>query len=243
MSRARLLIGILLLVLPSPSESASPSEHLDSFFRKATAILSEATRGELSRARADQAQNQIRQLARPLFDIRGAARRVLEPEWNRLSAVEREEFIRLFGDHLLWGYLSLVRGKLSLDRPLNIRFVAEEVGAGGRVALVRTVIRARDGADVRFDYVMTKAGANWLVRDVVVDGVSLTENYRAQAAQVLRDSSYAGLVARLSSGAVDRGRSSPRQPEFTTAAGEPPLFPPVPRAQVQRAAPQGAQQP
>ena len=40
------------------------------------------------------------------------ARRVLEPEWSALSVVEREEFIRLFGDRLLWGYLSIVRDKL-----------------------------------------------------------------------------------------------------------------------------------
>ena len=85
------------------------------------------------------------------------ARRVLEPEWSALSVVEREEFIRLFGDRLLWGYLSIVRGKLPRDQPPTIRLVGEEVGAGGRVALVRTMIRAKDGADVRFDYVMTKA--------------------------------------------------------------------------------------
>jgi ABC-type transporter MlaC component len=145
-----LLIGILLMADASPAASASPYEDLDNFFRKATTILNEAYREP---SRASRAQYQIRQLARPLFDVRGAARRVLGPEWSALSVGEREEFIRLFGDHLLSGYLSLVRGKLSRDRPPTIRLVAEEVGAGGRVALVRTVIRAKDGGDVRFDYV------------------------------------------------------------------------------------------
>ena len=46
-------------------------------------------------------QHEIRQLARLLFDVPGAARRVLEPECSALSVVEREEFIRLFGDRLL----------------------------------------------------------------------------------------------------------------------------------------------
>src|SRR2546425_5774763 len=201
---------------PSPAASASPREQLDDFFRKATTVLSEASH-------TSQAQHEIRQLARLLFDVPGAARRVLEPEWSALSVVEREEFIRLFGDRLLGGYLSLVRGKLPRDRPPAIRLVGEEVGAGGRVALVRTMIRAKDGADVRFDYVMTKAGANWLVHDVVVDGVSLIENYRAQVARVLRASSYAGLVARLRSEA---------------AAGGPTPYPPV-----QHAAPQNAESP
>jgi phospholipid transport system substrate-binding protein len=231
MRRSVVLVSILLLVNPSPAASASPYEQLDSFFRKATTILIEASRGDASRD--SRAQHDIRQLARPLFDVRSAARRVLGPEWNALSVVQREEFIRLFGDHLLWGYLSLVRGKLSRDRPPTIRLVAEEIGAGGRVALVRTMIRAKDGAEVRFDYVMSKAGAHWLVQDVVVDGVSLIENYRAQVAQVVRDSSYAGLVTRLRSGG-----GGGRPPESRTVGGEPISYPPV-----QRAAPQNAEKP
>jgi ABC-type transporter MlaC component len=226
-----LLMGILLMAPASPAASASPREQLDDFFRKATTVLSEASH-------ASQAQHEIRQLARPLFDVPGAARRVLEPEWSALGVVEREESIRLLGDRLLWGYLAIVRGKLPRDRPPAIRLVGEEVGAGGRVALVRTMIRAKDGTDVRFDYVMTKAGANWLVHDVVVDGVSLIENFRAQVAQVLRASSYAGLVARLRSGVAAGGPSSTRQPESRTAAGRP-----APSPQVQRAAPQTSETP
>src|SRR5438128_12681680 len=201
---------------PSPAASASPREQLDDFFRKATTLLREASH-------ASQAQHEIRQLARLRFDVPGAARRVLEPEWSALSVVERDQFIQLFGDRLLWGYLSIVRGKLPRDRPPAIRLVDEEVGAGGRVALVRTMVGAKDGTDVRFDYVMTKAGANWLVHDVVVDGVSLMENYRSWVAHVLRASSYAGLVARLRSEA---------------AAGEPTPYPPV-----QHSAPQNAESP
>src|SRR5437867_12586297 len=78
-----LLIGILLMVHPSPAASASPREQLYDFFRKATTVLSEASD-------ASQARHEIRQLARPLFDVPGAARRVLEPEWSALSVVERE---------------------------------------------------------------------------------------------------------------------------------------------------------
>jgi phospholipid transport system substrate-binding protein len=203
---ATLLIGVLLMAHPSPAASAPPREQLDDFFREAATVLSEASD-------ASQAQNEISQLARRLFDVPGVAHRVLEPEWSALSVVEREEFTRLFGDRLLRGFLSIVRGKLPRDRPPTVRLVGEEVGASGRTALVRTTIRAKDGADVPFDYVMTKAGANWLVHDVVVDGVSLIENYRAQVAHVLRASSYAGLVARLRSEAAIGGRSSTRQAE------------------------------
>jgi ABC-type transporter MlaC component len=216
---------------PSPAASAPPREQLDDFFREAATVLSEASD-------ASQAQNEISQLARRLFDVPGVAHRVLEPEWSALSVVEREEFTRLFGDRLLRGFLSIVRGKLPRDRPPTVRLVGEEVGASGRTALVRTTIRAKDGADVRFDYVMTKAGASWLVDDVAVDGVSLIENYRAQVAHVLRVSSYAGLVAQLRSGAAAGSPASTRQAESRTAAGQP-----VPDPPVQRTPPQQAETP
>src|SRR5207302_6846266 len=82
-----LLIGILLMVHPSPAARASPREQLDDFFRQATTLLSEASD-------ASQARHEIRQLARLRFDVPGAARRVLEPEWSALSVVERDEFIQ-----------------------------------------------------------------------------------------------------------------------------------------------------
>src|SRR3989449_6213759 len=146
-----LLIGFLSMVHPSPAASTAPREQLDDFFRQATTVLSEASD-------ASQARHEIRQLARHRFDVRGAARRVLEPEWSALSVVEREEFIRLFGDRLLWGYLSIVRGKLPRDRPPTIRLVGEEVGAGGRVALVRTMVGPKTGRQSRSDSAMTRGG-------------------------------------------------------------------------------------
>jgi phospholipid transport system substrate-binding protein len=40
-------------------------------------------------------------------------------------------------------------------------------------------------------------GADWRVYDVVVDGVSLVNNYRGQFSKILRSSNYADLVDQL----------------------------------------------
>jgi peptidoglycan-associated lipoprotein len=102
----------------------------------------------------------------------------------------------MFGGVLEHAYLEIVRAWLPRDRPPAIRILGEDV-AEERVAIVRTKVQARDGSDVRLDYVMTNADEAWLVHDVVIDGVSLVENYRAQFARILRTSSYANLAARL----------------------------------------------
>jgi phospholipid transport system substrate-binding protein len=190
-----LLLGLLLVALPGAAASASPRAQLEDVFLKATRILEEAPS-------ARHAEEDMRRLVQTQFDVPSAARRVLEPEWEALGVAEREEFIRLFGDRLLRAYLGVVRGLLLRDRPPTVRVVAEEIRADGRVALVRTIVPSKAGTEVRFDYFMTPAQADWLVHDVVVDGVSLIENYRAQLARVLQASSYAGLVARLRAGTL-----------------------------------------
>ncbi len=192
--RYRLVIGtvLALVLLPSLSSAeSSPRSQLEEFFRRATAIVSDATS-------AKQARDDVRDLAQALFDGRGAARRALGPEWDKRTVAEREEFARMFTDVLERAYLEIVRAWLPRDRPPAIRILDEDV-AGGRVAIIRTKVQARDGSDVRLDYVMTNADEAWLVHDVVIDGVSLVENYRAQFARILRTSSYPNLAARLQS--------------------------------------------
>jgi len=203
---ASIVLGVLLAGIPSPVAGASPRGQLEDFVRKATMVLSEATD-------AGRAEEDLRELGRVLFDGPGAARRVLGP--HALGAGEAEELVWRLGDVLQRASLDRVLARLPRDRPPAVRFVAEEMGAGGRVALVRTVVRARDGADVWVDYIMTRASADWLVYDVVVDGVSLIENYRAQVAQVVRASSYAGLMARLKAITTTRGPLETPQPVVT----------------------------
>jgi len=106
-------------------------------------------------------------------------------------------------------YLGIVQSRLPRDRPPAIRIVGEDIAERG--AVVRTEVQARYGTDMQLDYLMTRSDKGWLVRDVVIDGLSLVENYRAQFARILRTSSYAELVLRLRAvaGAGTRGPLAP----------------------------------
>jgi outer membrane protein OmpA-like peptidoglycan-associated protein len=187
---------LIAIVLSGVSSAASsPVTRLQDFFSQATVILSEA-------ADPQKARDEIRDLARPLFDGRGAARRALGPEWAARTGGERSEFTRLFGEVFELAYLKMVEARLPRNRPPTVRILGEDP-AGARDAVVRTSVEARDGSDVRVDYRMTLMGGVWLVEDVVSNGVSLVENYRAQFARILRTASYADVVARLRAIAAD----------------------------------------
>ena len=182
------MLAVILISSMSTAET-SPRGELEDFFGRVTAILSVATN-------AKQARDDVRNLARALFDGREAARRALGPDWDRRTGAEREEFIRMFTGVVEHAYLEIVQSRLPRDRPLAIRILGEDTIAE-RGVVVRTEVQARYGSDMQLDYLMTRSGKGWLIGDVVIDGVSLVENYRAQFARILRTSSYADLVLRL----------------------------------------------
>jgi outer membrane protein OmpA-like peptidoglycan-associated protein len=188
----RHVVGALLAVMlcsGTASAGSSGRAQIEEFLRRATAILSEGTD-------ADRARDEVRVLAHALFDGRRAARSALGAEWEKRSGAEREEFSRIFTAVLERAYVEMVRARLPRDRPPAVHVVAEDI-TGHRTATVRTRVQAKDSSDVRIDYLMTRPDAEWLVHDIVIDGVSLVENYGAQFARVLRTSSYAELVERL----------------------------------------------
>jgi outer membrane protein OmpA-like peptidoglycan-associated protein len=182
------MLAALLLSGVSSAESSARAQ-LEEFFRRATAILSEGT--DANRARDD-----VRDLAHPLFDGRRAARRALGAEWDKRTGAEREEFARIFTAVLERAYLDMVRARLPRNRPPAIHVVAEDI-TGRHTATVRTRVQAKDSSDVQIDYLMTRPDEDWLVHDIVIDGVSLVGNYGAQFARVLRTASYAELVGQL----------------------------------------------
>jgi phospholipid transport system substrate-binding protein len=55
----------------------------------------------------------------------------------------------------------------------------------------------RKGTEVPVDARMLKRGDKWYIYDVILEGVSLINNYRTQFDRIIRTSSYAELVKRL----------------------------------------------
>jgi peptidoglycan-associated lipoprotein len=193
--RHRLAIVTVLAVALIPGVStAEPAPHgaldaLRDFFGRASGMLSKATNPK-------QGFEDVRDLARALFDGHSAARRALGPEWDHRTGPEQEGFSLLFTAALEHAYLEMLRAQLPRDWPSAIRITGEDA-TGEDGAVVRTTVEARNGSAVPFDYMMTRSDAGWRVHDVVIDGVSLLGNYRAQFARILRTSSYADLLARL----------------------------------------------
>src|SRR5437660_7269691 len=137
----------------------------------------------------------VKRLVTDVADVRGAAAAVLDKEWQARTPAEREEFTRLFAEFLERGMVARLAGTVS---PVNgmIMTWRGETPAGDE-ARVTTMVESRDGRKILVEYRMYERRGRWLVRDVVVDGISTIDNYRAQFRRVLRQGSYAALIAQL----------------------------------------------
>jgi outer membrane protein OmpA-like peptidoglycan-associated protein len=188
---AAVLVVLALGPRPASAESpgGSPQGTLNTFVARANAILRDV-------ADPQEAWRDLQRLAAGLFDGPAAARRTLGAEWDRRTVQERAELSDIVGGVLARAYLELAKSRLPRGPAPALRVLGEDVGADG-AATVRTQVRTRDGNDLQLDYLMDRGAGRWRVYDVIIDGISMVENYRAQFARLVRTSSYGDAVAAL----------------------------------------------
>jgi len=68
-----------------------------------------------------------------------------------------------------------------------------------RAVVQTTLVVPKTEEKLPVDYRLIEKGQRWAVFDVVVDGVSMAGNYRAQYEKILRTSSYKTLVRKIKS--------------------------------------------
>ena len=110
---------------------------------------------------------------------------VLTATTARAEDLDRD-LLQRAGDHVR-AYLQ----KLLLFR--SPRFAYGDPRRAGDVVIVPTRI-ATVKDEYAVNYAMREREGRWVATDVIVEGISLTDNYRSQFASVLRDHSFSELL-------------------------------------------------
>jgi phospholipid transport system substrate-binding protein len=171
--------------------AAEPTEVVRDFFAAINLVLTDPRTDDQPHARL----KAIRRHVDEVFDFREAARLALGREWDGRTAAEQNEFVRLFADLLERSFIWRVAGKANLDGGVKVQYLGETVA--GDTAAVDTTVTSRDSHGLRLEYRLVRRVDRWVVRDVVMDGVSTMENYHAQFQRIVRDSSWRDLMAQL----------------------------------------------
>jgi phospholipid transport system substrate-binding protein len=134
-------------------------------------------------AKAEERRRRLEQVVGDRFDYQEMSRRALGAPWNTLSDNDKEEFVALFRTLLIESY----SGE-------GVQYLNERTEKD--YAEVRTKVLTGK-IEIPLDYRLLKKGDDWRVYDVVVDGVSLVNNYRGQFSKILRSSTFVDLLDQL----------------------------------------------
>ncbi len=127
-----------------------------------------------------------------MFDWPRMSEATLRGHWQQRTAAERAEFTRLFADIFQRAYLS----RIHVVDASKFRYLGDTID--GDRATVKTQVFTNRGSAIDVDYaVRLGGGRRWRVEDVLVERVSLVDNYRTQFDALIARSSYETLVTRL----------------------------------------------
>ena len=140
--------------------------------------------------KAEERRRRLEEVVGDRFDYQEMSRRALGAPWNTLSDKDKEEFVALFRTLLINSYAD----KIETYSGEGVQYLNERTEKD--YAEVRTKVLTGK-IEIPLDYRLLNKGDEWRVYDVVVDGVSLVNNYRGQFSKILRTSTFADLVDQL----------------------------------------------
>jgi len=152
-------------------------------------------------------QERLHKIAEQVFDWQEMARRALAVHWRERTPQEQQEFVRLFRDLVEGTYINRLESAIQEKR--EIQYVGEQVD--GSRAVVKTNVVTRRNQQVPIEYRLQKADGRWLIYDVLVEGISLVNNYRSQFNRIITSSSYNDLVQKMKTRQGDELSGSPQR--------------------------------
>lgn len=156
---------------------------------KILAIVSDPTLKDS--AKTAERRQKIRRAVDELCDWEEMSRRSLGRAWAQRSEQERKEFVRIFGQLLERAYIDNVEGYSGE----KVNYIGERVDGDFAEVEVRIVTNKR--TEIPVAYRMRNKERRWWVYDIVIEGVSLVNNYRTQFSHILARSSFEDLMKLL----------------------------------------------
>jgi len=125
----------------------------------------------------------------PSFDFREISKRVMGQYWGNLLDEERSEFEVLFTNHIK---ISYIIGKTNPLFGKEIVSIREKMS--NKFAKVQTELLTKTEKEVSADFYLYNKNGEWKIYDLVIEGVSIVNNYRSQINSTISKNSFKNLV-------------------------------------------------
>ena len=183
--------GLITMAASAWATADSPIETIRMTIQQARSILEDPN--YQGQDRKQQRLEKVKEIVLPQFDSQEVSKRTLSTYWKDLTEQQRQEFTRLF--------VALVEKTYShnLDRyNRSVQFFYDHERIDDNFSEVDTrVLDPVQNKTFSIVYRLHNVDGKWLVYDVVIENVSMVQNYRNQFNRILAKSSYEELLKTL----------------------------------------------
>ena len=190
------VLATCLLTLSPPAVRAGvPTDQVRQTADRVLSVLQDSRLKSADKQR--ERREQLREIIASRFDFPEMAKRSLGSNWQKGNSDEQRQFVELFTELLEKSYADQIE---SYDGE-KIVYGRENVNQDH--ADVDTKIVTKKGEQISVSYKLRSASGDWKVYDVVIENISLVNNFRSQFNRILTNASFADLLKKLQSKSVD----------------------------------------
>ena len=184
-----ILVLLSQIVVPADLRAGAPTDQVRQTADQVLALLQDARFKGADKE--SQRRQRLRQIIGNRFDFEEMSKRSLGANWRRVSRDDQQRFVQLFTDFLEKSYADQIE---SYDGE-KIAYGREQLAQDQ--AEVDSKIITKKGREVTVNYKLRSAGGDWKVYDVVIENVSLVNNYRSQFNRILAKATFNELLKKL----------------------------------------------
>ena len=183
---AQLLFLLCSLLLPAELQAGGSTEQVRATVDKVLNIV--RSPNPKSKSQMVDQRARLVEVIYPRFDFQEMAKRSLGPHWGRRTPEEQREFVGIFAGLMGRAYADNIQSYTSQ----NVVYTREKEDQD--YAEVDTLLVSEKGAPVTINYKLHSVDKEWKVYDLVIEDISVVNNYRSQFDRVIARSSFADLV-------------------------------------------------
>jgi phospholipid transport system substrate-binding protein len=183
-------LAAMVVTFVRPAEAAVPTEQLRITIDSILVILKDPNLKGPSNKVARRAK--LSATVQKRFSFKEMSRRSLGKNWKERTPAEKKEFIKVFRDLIQNSYFT------KMETYTDEKIVYDSERTKGKSSIIKTFVITSTATEIPINYRMkqNKKG-EWMVYDIVVEGISLVSNYRSSFASELSKGSFGDLVASL----------------------------------------------
>src|SRR5712692_7580059 len=186
-----LLSGLLLVSVTSRAQAGEPQEKVRETIDAVLVVLQD--KSLQSPENTEKRREKMRQAVFQRFGFEEMSQRALGQHWQKRTPAEKKEFTTLFGELLERSYINKIE---SYTGEQTVQYTKETIDQDGHASVYTAVVNKRDLND-EVVYCLLHGDGDWQVYEVMIEGVSLVNNYRTQFHNIISQESYEALMKKL----------------------------------------------